>query len=109
NCNLAVEPCAHHATFHAIYIDRCTPYVVHESTGRNQASLLGVAMQFRGAHALVTGANRGLGSHFVEALLTRGAERVYAAARRVDALADAVDNHGDRVLPVQLDVTDEET
>jgi NAD(P)-dependent dehydrogenase (short-subunit alcohol dehydrogenase family) len=33
-------------------------------------------MQFRGAHALVTGANRGLGSHFVEALLARGAERV---------------------------------
>lgn len=45
----------------------------------------------------------------MEALLARGAERVYAAARRVDALADAVDNHGDRVLPVQLDVTDEET
>lgn len=66
-------------------------------------------MQFRGAHALVTGANRGLGSHFVEALLARGAERVYAAARRIDALADAVENHGDRVVPVQLDVTDEET
>ena len=66
-------------------------------------------MQFRGAHALVTGANRGLGSHFVEALLARGAERVYAAARSIDALADAVENHGDRVVPVQLDVTDEET
>ena len=52
-------------------------------------------MQFRGAHALVTGANRGLGSHFVEALLARGAERVYAAARSIDALADAVENHGD--------------
>ena len=66
-------------------------------------------MQFRGAQALVTGANRGLGSHFMEALLARGAERVYAAARRTDALADAVENHGDRVVPVQLDVTDEET
>jgi NAD(P)-dependent dehydrogenase (short-subunit alcohol dehydrogenase family) len=45
----------------------------------------------------------------VEALLARGAERVYAAARRIDALADAVENHGDRVVPIQLDVTDEET
>ena len=57
-------------------------------------------MQFRGAHALVTGANSRMGSHFVEALLARGAERVYAAARRIDALADAVENHGDRVVPV---------
>ena len=65
-------------------------------------------MQFRGAHALVTGANRGLGSHFVEALLDRGAERVYAAARRIDTLADAVETHGERVVPVRLDVTDVE-
>jgi NAD(P)-dependent dehydrogenase (short-subunit alcohol dehydrogenase family) len=65
-------------------------------------------MQFRGAHALVTGANRGLGSHFVEALLDRGAERVYAAARRIDTLADAVESHGERVVPVRLDVTNVE-
>ena len=63
-------------------------------------------MKLLGAHALVTGANRGLGSHFVEALLDRGAERVYAAARQVDTLADAAAQHGERIVPIQLDVTD---
>ena len=38
-------------------------------------------MQIKGSVALVTGANRGLGRHFAEQLLQRGATKVYAAAR----------------------------
>lgn len=54
--------------------------------------------------AFVSGANRGLGAQFVARLLARGAGKVYAASRtgRVD-LADA------RVIPVQLDITDDES
>lgn len=63
-------------------------------------------MQVEGRRALVTGANRGIGRHFVDALLARGAERVYAAARTPSSLAEVVAEHGDRVVPVQLDVTD---
>jgi NAD(P)-dependent dehydrogenase (short-subunit alcohol dehydrogenase family) len=56
-------------------------------------------MQIDGSTALVTGANRGLGRHFAQQLLARGA-KVYAGARD----PGAVDLPG--VTPVQLDVTD---
>lgn len=62
-------------------------------------------MQIRDSVALVTGANRGIGRAFVEALLERGARRVYATARdlaSLDALA-ALDRH--RVVTLRLDVT----
>jgi NAD(P)-dependent dehydrogenase (short-subunit alcohol dehydrogenase family) len=53
-----------------------------------------------GKTVLVTGANRGLGRALVEEALARGAARVYAAARRPLAPAEA------RVTPLLLDVTD---
>jgi NAD(P)-dependent dehydrogenase (short-subunit alcohol dehydrogenase family) len=49
---------------------------------------------------LVTGANRGIGQALVEEALRRGAERVYAGARRPFAHPDR------RVTPLILDVTD---
>jgi NAD(P)-dependent dehydrogenase (short-subunit alcohol dehydrogenase family) len=54
-----------------------------------------------GAHALVTGANRGLGKAYVEQLLKLGAARVYAAARN----PETVDTDDGRVIPIRLDVT----
>lgn len=38
-------------------------------------------MKARGAVALVTGANRGLGRAYAQALIAAGAAKVYAAAR----------------------------
>jgi NAD(P)-dependent dehydrogenase (short-subunit alcohol dehydrogenase family) len=57
-------------------------------------------MQINGATALVTGANRGLGRRITQALLDRGAAKVYAAARD----PKSVDLPG--VIPVRLDITD---
>jgi len=59
-------------------------------------------MKINGATALVTGANRGLGRAFAQHLLERGAEKVYAAARR----PETIDLPG--VEPIQLDITDPE-
>jgi NAD(P)-dependent dehydrogenase (short-subunit alcohol dehydrogenase family) len=59
----------------------------------------GVAID--GAHALVTGANRGLGKAFAGELLKRGVAGVYAAARN----PDTIDIDDDRVIPIRLDVT----
>jgi len=59
-------------------------------------------MQIKDSVALVTGANRGLGRHFAEQLLDRGA-KVYATARR----PELVDLPGVTVLP--LDITDRDS
>ena len=61
-----------------------------------------------GSTAFVTGSNRGIGFAIAEALLERGARRVYAAARRPESLQSLVERWGDRVVPVALDVTDAE-
>ena len=56
--------------------------------------------------AFVTGANRGIGKAYVEALIQAGAGRVYAAARNIDTLKDVVAIAPDRIIPIALDVTD---
>lgn len=54
----------------------------------------------RDSVVLVTGANGGIGTRFVEAALARGAAKVYATARTPRTWGD------DRVIPLTLDVTD---
>ena len=63
-------------------------------------------LRLEGRVALVTGANRGIGRALVEALLARGARKVYAAARRPAALAELVAASEGRVVALQLDITD---
>jgi len=53
-----------------------------------------------GAVVLVTGANGGIGTHFVREALARGAAKVYATARHPRDWDD------ERVVPLTLDVTD---
>ena len=60
-------------------------------------------MKINGSVALVTGGNRGIGEHFVRALLDAGAAKVYAAARdpRKVTVPGAV--------PIRVDITDHDS
>ncbi len=62
----------------------------------------GETTEIDGSVALVTGANRGLGLAFARELVSRGAQRVYGAARD----PAAVNEPG--LTPIALDITDSE-
>ncbi len=53
----------------------------------------------------ITGAARGFGHIWAEAALARG-DKVAAAVRNTEALQTFIERYGDRVLPLQMDVTD---
>ncbi|MEU1981809.1 SDR family oxidoreductase [Nocardia sp. NPDC019395] len=53
-----------------------------------------------GAVVLITGANGGIGTHFVHEALARGAAKVYATARKPR------DWNDERIVPLVLDITD---
>ena len=57
-------------------------------------------MKIEGSVALVTGANRGLGRAYARELVSRGAARVYGAARDPAAVTEP------GLTPVALDITD---
>ena len=55
----------------------------------------------------ITGASRGFGKLWAEALLQRG-DKVIATARDLRTLDDMVSKYGDNILPLQLDVNNRE-
>ena len=59
-----------------------------------------------GKTALISGANRGIGRAIAIELLENGIKKVYAGARNVTTLKELKSEYGDRLVPVQLDVTD---
>jgi NAD(P)-dependent dehydrogenase (short-subunit alcohol dehydrogenase family) len=63
-------------------------------------------MNIHNSVAFVTGANRGIGKAFVEALVQAGARRIYATARSIESLTDIVALAPDRIIPLALDVTE---
>jgi len=56
---------------------------------------------------LITGSSRGLGRSLTEAVLANG-DKVTATARKPEQLNDLVEKYPGQILPVQLDVTDNE-
>ncbi len=62
-----------------------------------------------GSVALVTGANRGIGRVITETLLENGVKKVYAAVRNPETVASLVDEYGDRVVPLELDLVQPDT
>ena len=66
-------------------------------------------MQLEGTTALVTGANRGIGLEIAKALLGAGVAKLYAAVRNPASAQGLVDEYGDRVVPVELDLSKPDT
>jgi NAD(P)-dependent dehydrogenase (short-subunit alcohol dehydrogenase family) len=63
-------------------------------------------MKLQNATALVTGANRGIGRAFVQALLDVGVRKVYATARDRNSLESLTTLDPTRVILLQIDITD---
>jgi len=59
----------------------------------------------KGRVALVTGGSRGIGRMIVEGFLAAGIERVYITARKGGELHEAAAELGDRVVPIQGDIS----
>ncbi|PSN10446.1 short-chain dehydrogenase [filamentous cyanobacterium CCT1] len=66
-------------------------------------------MQVKDSVVLVTGANSGIGKHYIDVLLAMGAARIYAGARQLSSLDDLIAIDPDRIIPVALDVTNQAT
>lgn len=67
---------------------------------------LEIILEFDTTVALVTGANRGIGRALVEELLDRGTKRIYATARNSASLEAVALVDRDRIITLQLDITD---
>ena len=59
--------------------------------------------------ALVTGANRGIGSAIVESFLNHGAKKVYLAVRDPASAKALEDKFGSKVVTIRADVSDSES
>ncbi len=62
-------------------------------------------IQIKDSITLITGANRGIGKSIVETLLDRGAAKIYAAVRDPASAQPLVDTFGDRIIPIEVDLT----
>lgn len=59
--------------------------------------------------ALVTGANRGIGKVIVETFLEKGATKVYSGVRNLNTAEPLIEQYGDRVEAIQIDLGKPET
>jgi NAD(P)-dependent dehydrogenase (short-subunit alcohol dehydrogenase family) len=105
----------HHACF---AVDRMRQGFQLTILGNDQDFLLSAAKNTRrrfagserktsikGAVALVSGTNRGIGPATVKALLAAGAAKVYCAARDTRTIAKLIATSPKRLVPLALDVT----
>lgn len=68
-----------------------------------------IKLNVNGKTALVSGANRGIGKAIVIELINRGVTKVYAGARNIESLNELKAQYGNKIVPLELDVTKQET
>jgi len=68
-----------------------------------------MSFDIQGKTVFVTGANRGIGKAIVESCVRAGAAKVYAAVRNLDSVKPLVEAHGDKIVPIHLDLSQSDT
>ena len=64
-------------------------------------------MKLENAVVLVTGANGGLGGHWIQGLHNTGVSKIYACARNTQKLNNIVTTDPQKIVAVELDISDE--
>ena len=117
-CRKAGRPCGLF-TYHTVgALDRLRQGFQFMVLGNDQDLLLSAAKAnvarfaagsrqtaIKGAVALVTGTNRGIGPETVKALLAAGAAKVYCGARDASKIAKLVARAPKKLVPIEIDVT----
>ena len=63
-------------------------------------------MNIKNKVILVTGANRGIGEAVTKELIKNGAIKIYTAVRDIKKVDHLVQEYGNKIVPIELDVTD---
>ncbi len=66
------------------------------------------AIDIKDKVVFITGANRGIGKAFALTALGMGAKKVYACSRDISKLDEVIAADSERVVPIQLDVTNQD-
>src|ERR1700761_6443396 len=92
----------------SVYKILCKPICLHGASlsKRCTAQHCEEDMSLSDKVILVSGANRGIGAAVVRELLKARVKKIYAGARNLDSLPDFGDS---RIVPLQLDVTKDES
>lgn len=78
-------------------------------TNNKTTNMKDLKVNTSGKVAFVSGANRGIGKAITIELLERGAKKVYAGARNTANLLTLQEMYPERLIPVQLDVTNNDS
>ena len=117
-CRKAKKPCGLFTYHTAIALDRLRQGFRWMVLGNDQDFLLSAAKAnvarfnggsrkspVKGAVALVTGTNRGIGPETVKALLAGGAAKIYCGSRGKAKIAKLIAKSPKKLVPIELDIT----
>lgn len=68
-----------------------------------------MSFDIEGKTGLITGANRGIGAAILESCINHGAKKIYAAVRKLDSVTPLIEQFGEKVVAIEIDLNQPET